>query len=172
MECDACRGTLLEYLDGDLAGPGRGEVEAHLAHCPGCREQLQELQETLALIARIPAPEPPEAFWQQYLRELRQKVAAVERRPRLRNWLPTLLLRPVPALAVGTALILAVFLTWTLTTERPPLPQLASLAFTQELALSQDLDLLQEMELMEAVELLEDWELIRFRVIQGPRKAT
>lgn len=172
MECDTYRSKMLEYLDGDLAGAAQAELEAHLSHCPGCREELHGLQDTVALIARMPAPDPPDAFWHQYLREIRQKVAVKKRRSHLWNWLASLPPRPVPALAVGSALIAAVFLTWTMWAERPPMPQLSSLAVTQQLAISQDLDLLREMDLLEAIDLLEDWELIRFRAIEGPRRAT
>lgn len=172
MQCDACRSTLFEYLDGGLTGADQAELEAHLTHCPGCRAELQDLRETVALVAGLPAPEPPEAFWQQYLRELRQRVAPAPRLPRLRNWFAGLAMRPVPALAVGIAVILAVFLTWTGGPERPPMPELASLNLAQQVALSEDLDLLREMDLLEAIELLEDWDVIRSSAISSPRRAT
>ncbi len=159
MECETWRSKLLEYLDGDLTGATRAELEAHLIQCERCRDELQSLQDTLALIARMPAPDPSEAFWQQYLRELRQKVAPALRLAGLRDWLASLMLRPIPAMAVGIALILAVFLTWNTLTERR-IPPLASLDLTEQLALSQDLDLLRDMELLETLDLLEDWDII------------
>jgi anti-sigma factor RsiW len=172
MTCEAYRSRLLEYVDGDLAGGAQAEIERHLAHCPGCRQEVQALRETLALVARMPAPEPPETFWQQYLRELRQQVAPAPRPTRLRDWFTIPLLRPVPALAVGIALLLAVVLAWQHSPEGPPLPELTSLSVTQQLALSQDLDMLREMDLLEEIDLLEDWEVIQLRTIEGPRKAT
>ncbi|MEE8282421.1 MAG: zf-HC2 domain-containing protein [candidate division NC10 bacterium] len=172
MECEAYRSKLLEYVDRDLTAAAHAELEAHLTRCPGCREEEHALRETLALVARMPAPEPPEVFWQQYLRELRQKVAPAPRLPRLQNWLATLTARPIPALAVGIALFLAVFLTWQSSPERPPIRELTSLDLAQQLVLSQDLDMLREMDLLEEIDLLEDWELIQSRIIEGPRKAT
>jgi len=172
MACEAYRNRLLEYVDGDLAGEAQAEIEGHLAHCSGCREEVQALRETLALVARMPAPEPPETFWQQYLRELRQQVAPAPRSPRLRDWFTIPFLRPVPALAVGIALVFAVVLARQYSSEGPPLPELASLSATQQLALSQDLDILREMDLLDEIDLLEDWELIQSRTIEGPRKAT
>ncbi|MFQ5802074.1 MAG: zf-HC2 domain-containing protein [Candidatus Methylomirabilales bacterium] len=171
MECDACRSKLLEYLEGDLTGPAQADLQTHLTQCPGCREELEGLQETLALIARIPVPEPPEAFWQQYLRELRQKVAAPPWPARLQHWLAGFTLRPIPALAVGIALMLAVFLTWNTPTVQPPAPPVASLDLTEQLALSQDLDLLREMDLLESLELLEDLDVIEFRDIPDRQRA-
>lgn len=171
MECDAYRNKLLEYLDGDLTGTPQTELEAHLTQCPGCREELQSLQDTVALIARMPAPEPSETFWQQYLRELRQKVAAPPWRSRLQKWLAGFMRRPIPAVAVTVALMLAVFLTWDTLTERSPAPPLVSLDLTEQLALSQDLDLLRDMDLLETLDLLEDWEVIEFRGIPDRQRA-
>lgn len=172
MTCEPYRNQLLEYVDGNVTGGARAEIEAHLAHCPGCRQEVQALRDTLALVARMPAPEPPETFWQQYLRELRQQIAPAPRLPRLRDWFTIPLLRPVPALAVGIALVFAVVLAWQRSPEGPPLPELTSLSVTQQLALSQDLDILRDMDLLEDIDLLEDWELIQSRTIEGPRKAT
>ena len=172
MACEAYRSRLLEYVDGDLAGGAQAEIEGHLVHCSGCREEVQALRETLALVARMPAPEPPETFWQQYLRELRQQVAPAPRSPRLPDWFTIPFLRPVPALAVGIALLFAVVLARQYSSEGLALPELASLSVTQQLALSQDLDILREMDLLEEIDLLEDWELIQLRTIDGPRKTT
>lgn len=172
MDCQACRNSLLEYLDGELTGAAKTDLETHLTLCPDCREEVRTLRKTLTLIAGMPAPEPPEAFWQQYLRELRQKIAPAPRLPRLGDWFTTPLLRPVPALAVAILLLSAVVLTWRSSSERPPMAELASLSLTQQLALSRDLDMLQDMDLLEEIDLLEDWELIDSRTIEGPRKAT
>jgi len=172
MACDVYRGQLIEYLDGELAVEMRPELEAHLDQCSGCRAELRDLRETLTLIARIPAPEPSEAFWQQYLREIRQKA---ERVPwwtsALRHWFATLVLRPIPAVAVAAVLVLAAVVTWRTLPERPPTPELASLDLTQQLLVSEDLEVLQEMELLEEWELFEEWELLRSRVIEGSRSA-
>src|SRR5437773_10643961 len=45
-------GTLHAYLDGALPPGERGQVDAHLAECPACRERLAEAR---ALIARADA---------------------------------------------------------------------------------------------------------------------
>lgn len=171
MECDACRNKLLEYLDGDLTGAVRGQFEAHLTECAACRKELQSVQETLALVARMPVPEPSETFWQQYLRELRQKVAAPRWSSRLQGWFAGFMFRPIPAFAVGVALIVAAFLTWNTLSQRPTAPPTASLVLTEQLALSQDLELLRDMDFLEELDLLEDWELIESRVIPDRQRA-
>lgn len=171
MACDVYRDKLIEYLDGELIVAVRADLEAHLDQCAGCRAELQDLRETLSLIAQIPAPEPSEAFWHQYLREIRQKT---ERVPwwtsALRRWSATLVLRPIPAVVVAVVLVLGAVVTWRTLTERPAMPELRSLEMTHQLLVTQDLEVLQEMELLEDWELFEEWELIRFRV-EGSRRA-
>lgn len=171
MACDAYRNRLLAYLDGDLSGEAQAAFEAHLTGCPGCRGELRDLRATVALVAGMPVPEPPETFWRQYRRDLRRKAACVGEPSRLWSWLLVPLRRPVPAVAVGIALTIAVFLTWSRFPGRPPTAELASLNVTQQLVLTQDLDLLRHMELLEAMDLLEDWELIRSLDAHGLRKA-
>ncbi|MGH7352249.1 MAG: anti-sigma factor family protein [Candidatus Methylomirabilales bacterium] len=172
MACDVYRDKLIEYLDGELIVAMRADLEAHLDKCAGCRAELRDLRETLSLIAQIPAPEPSEAFWQQYLREIRQKA---ERVPwwtsALRRWFVTLVLRPIPAVVVAAVLVLGAVVTWRTLTERPTMPELGSLDLTHQLLVTQDLEVLQEMELLEDWELLEEWELIRSRAIEGSRRA-
>ncbi len=172
MACDDYRGKLIEYLDGELGPEMRTDLEAHLDRCSGCRAELRDLRETLSLIARIPAPEPSEAFWNQYLREIRQKAERVPSwTSSLRRWFATLVLRPIPAVAVAAVLLLGAVVTWRTLTERPTMPELASLDLTHQLLVTQDLEVLQEMELLEEWEMLEEWELIRSRVIEGSRRA-
>lgn len=171
MRCEDCRSQLIEYLDGDLTGAAKTNLEAHLNQCLACRDEVHALRETLTLVAQMPAPEPSEAFWQQYLRELRHKVAPAPRL-RLSDWFTVPILRPVPALAAGILLLLAVVLSWERGPDPLPMRELTSLDLTQQLALSQDLDILRQMDFLEEMELLEDWELIDSRTIEGTRKAT
>ncbi len=48
-----------DYLEGDLGVPERAAVEAHLGRCGRCREELQGLRDTVALLRGLPAPTPP-----------------------------------------------------------------------------------------------------------------
>ena len=171
MECSDYRSLLLAYLDGDLAADTRADLDGHLERCPGCRAELQALQETLALVAGIPAPEPSEAFWQQYLREIRLRATPASGTSAWRSWLAPLVLRPIPALVVAGVLVATAALTWLNLPERPALPELASLKLTQHLLVGEDLDVLQEMELLEEMDLLEDWDLLRSRAVPGSRRA-
>jgi anti-sigma factor RsiW len=48
-------GFVLEELD----AAERQRLEAHLAACAGCQDEVTALQATTALLGRLPAPEPP-----------------------------------------------------------------------------------------------------------------
>jgi hypothetical protein len=47
------------YIDGELIGVLREQVEAHLAACPACREELAEMRALSSLLRRQPLPESP-----------------------------------------------------------------------------------------------------------------
>ena len=48
----------------DAIGPeAAARVAAHLADCERCRRQVEELRETLAVVAGADVPEPAPAFW-------------------------------------------------------------------------------------------------------------
>jgi anti-sigma factor RsiW len=63
----ACRkqeAALEGYLEGEMDGPVRERVEAHLAQCPRCAEALAEARESAALLRAgiAPAGEPGDGF--------------------------------------------------------------------------------------------------------------
>ncbi|MGA9119703.1 MAG: zf-HC2 domain-containing protein [Bacteroidota bacterium] len=63
------RGSLYEYLGGELSRVEREGIESHLATCPSCRHDLALLQEALALLPRPddnPAAERPQDFWDAF----------------------------------------------------------------------------------------------------------
>ena len=57
MDCAICDPLLDEYVDGLLGGKPRTEVEAHLAICAPCREQVQQLRALTDLLAAHAEPE-------------------------------------------------------------------------------------------------------------------
>ncbi|NIA22178.1 MAG: hypothetical protein GWP05_09500 [Anaerolineaceae bacterium] len=54
--CD--REQLLLLAAGELDAPATAALEAHLASCRRCAEELEQLRETLALVGRLPEAEP------------------------------------------------------------------------------------------------------------------
>jgi anti-sigma factor RsiW len=60
ISCETAVRRLWDYLDGGLAAPARGEVEAHLATCADCPPHFAFSARTLgALAAARPAAPPP-----------------------------------------------------------------------------------------------------------------
>jgi hypothetical protein len=50
---------LCDHLEGDLSPKEFKRVDAHLAECSACAEELRELRETVALLRGLPDPVPP-----------------------------------------------------------------------------------------------------------------
>jgi anti-sigma factor RsiW len=69
---------LAEYHDGELSPARRRQVEAHLAECPACRAELEQMRQLSALLQDVPLPDvfsSPQLFGAQVaLRVSRQHV--------------------------------------------------------------------------------------------------
>jgi len=63
---------LSAYLDDELTPPQRTEVEAHLASCPRCQGELNEMKTLVTGVAALPKLQPPPRF----LSEVRHKIAS------------------------------------------------------------------------------------------------
>lgn len=88
-EMDPIRLSLAAYLAGALPAAERGSVEAHLAGCAGCREELARLSPLPPLIGRLRAedlqgasPAAPAPLRERTL----QTLAQSRRRDRRRTW--------------------------------------------------------------------------------------
>jgi anti-sigma factor RsiW len=53
------QGFLSAYLEDDLSEADRSTVESHVAGCEVCSEDLRDLRSAVALLRRLPTPEPP-----------------------------------------------------------------------------------------------------------------
>jgi hypothetical protein len=54
--------TLAEYMDGRLGAVARTRVDQQLAACTDCREELEELHATVALLQQLPVEPAPRSF--------------------------------------------------------------------------------------------------------------
>jgi len=119
---------LTAYFDGELDGARRQQVEAHLAECPECRQELEELKtlrQALASLALPPAaPTGAQDFWRGVEAQLPPRqpgppAAPVHARHVLLHWSPGILLLlingvvQVAAVAAAAYLMLAAVLQWT-----------------------------------------------------------
>lgn len=66
MRCNEARDLLSEYLDGTLPIAQIEQVRHHLSECSVCREEYEELSETLNLIHSMPRQEPVFEIWQEF----------------------------------------------------------------------------------------------------------
>jgi len=99
---------LSAYLDGELDGPRKAEVEAHLAACPECAALLEAITIARDALASLPEVEPsPDLLRRLY------EIPERKRRFRLvRDFLLRPSLQPVFAGATGL-LVLVSFLAFT-----------------------------------------------------------
>jgi anti-sigma factor RsiW len=61
MTCLELSQIVTDYLEGALPLPERARFDLHLALCPECRRYLEQMEQTVAALGRIPdAPIPAE----------------------------------------------------------------------------------------------------------------
>ena len=140
-------GDLVLFYYGELDGPGRSRIEAHLADCPACRAELNDIERTLAPL--------PRASVQLTAAEIQQFAARVSARATRR--------RQGIAPAFGGALAAAAVLAVTLFTRQPwggtpstPMhtkgSRIAEVDVVRNLDLLQNLDLLENLDTLQALE--------------------
>ena len=59
MNCELCRQSISDYLEGALDDQMRQEMEVHLAQCSSCREELEALESYLKIAGDLSPIEPP-----------------------------------------------------------------------------------------------------------------
>ncbi|HEY2436283.1 MAG TPA: zf-HC2 domain-containing protein [Solirubrobacteraceae bacterium] len=106
-DCTKIREALPEVALGIADGEQRAFALEHIAHCPDCRRELEQLS-SLAdeLIALAPQREPPPGFENRVLDRL--DVRHPRRRPARRRLRRLAFAAAVPAVAVATALAISI----------------------------------------------------------------
>jgi anti-sigma factor RsiW len=84
--CGGIHDKLEAYLDGELDRRAQSEVEAHLAACPDCQADLEELRQISYLLKAAPQPEltPALTFKAQLMLQLPRRAETPPARPSLR----------------------------------------------------------------------------------------
>lgn len=67
LTCRALVETITEYLDGALSPAEYAAFEAHLRICPGCRNYLGQIRETIQAVGTLRASELSDAEQAQLL---------------------------------------------------------------------------------------------------------
>ena len=151
--CASREPDLVLYHYGELADAERAAIKTHTQDCEGCRRYLAEIGSLLPLTAQV--DDPPQAFWDEYSRELHRKLAGTERQ----SWwqTTTALLRSWAVPAIAAAAVAAVALTITLSKgffqpkEIPPEDQ----SLMEVLPVAENLDFFSNMEILDTMDLLE-----------------
>lgn len=152
--CPAFEEDLVMYYYGDGSAEDRRRVENHLGGCQKCQRFLQDLRGLLPQMAR--PKEMPQTFWDNYYREMKQKLATErERKSWWRTWFAPIGGWMVPAFGTAAIAALAVGLVigkgnWNLQSQRSEevIPQ-EILTDAKELEFFNSLDMLESMPKLE-----------------------
>jgi hypothetical protein len=155
IACKPFEEDLVLHYYGELGGNERAAVEGHLLVCQPCRLYLKELESILPLTVK--PDEPPQAFWDDYSREMRRKLVEANER---RSWWQSLALfsRPWAIPASATALVAVLALTLTLgrgfwTSKEVPRDDET---FMEILPMAENLEFFENMEVLDTMDLLEN----------------
>jgi hypothetical protein len=155
VACTRWEEDLVLHYYGELRGSERTAVEDHMRGCEPCQFYLKELTSVLPLAVK--PDEPPQAFWDNYSREMRRKLTEVEGR---KSWWQSLtsLAQPwaIPVSATAVVAILALTLTfgkgfWN-AKESPQDDE----AFMEILPAAENLEFFRNMEVLDAMDFLEE----------------
>ena len=152
--CRNLEEDLVLYYYGELSEIARRDCEAHLKDCEHCRASLAEMTKLLPMTAAH--DEPPAAFWNDYSRELRQKLdSAAERKSWWQPIAGFFAPFPMPVLATGAMLLLALALTFGKGLWQPSAPAPVDESLMEVLPIAEQLEFFSEMELLDNLDLLE-----------------
>ena len=152
--CRNLEEDLVLYYYGELSDSARSNCETHLKNCEACRASLAEMRRLLPMTAAH--DKPAQAFWDDYGRELRHKLDAVaERETWWRRIVALVAPLPVPALATGAVLLLALALTFGKGLWQPSTPAPIDDTLLEVLPMAERLEFFSDMEILDNLDLLE-----------------
>jgi hypothetical protein len=154
IACTNWEEDLVLHYYGELGGNERTALEEHMRGCEPCRFYLKELESILPLTVK--PDEPPQAFWDDYSREMRRKLTEVKER---KSWWQSLasFLQPW-AIPVSAAIVALLALTLTLGKgfwSSKEVPQ-DDEAFMEILPAAENLEFFKTMEVLDAMDFLEN----------------
>ena len=74
MACGRFRELMMASLDGEICAEERAELESHLADCPDCRREFDELRKLSDLVGEIELPEPSQEDMMKYWPSVYAKI--------------------------------------------------------------------------------------------------
>jgi hypothetical protein len=112
MNCQQCREELVAYLEGLLDPRTQEQIASHVAECPACQAEFQDVLQLTVRLARDGLSAPPVALQNPVIDRILQEQARAIRRLRLRRRLR--IVGIAGTLAVAAALLLAMGMIFTL----------------------------------------------------------
>ena len=106
--CRAIRPLLPVYADGDLSERERHVVQDHLRACAGCREALERMSQTLALIGRRAVKQPASELVQDVTRRVEERLREPRQVLKQVPWHLPAVLAMRPALVIAAVLVFVV----------------------------------------------------------------
>jgi hypothetical protein len=105
MNCQECCEELAAYIEGLLDQTRRGQMEAHMAECPKCRSELEEVRElTVRLLREVP-PMPPVSLENVVMDRILSEQAIQLRRLKMRRRIRVLGMSGATAAAIALCLV-------------------------------------------------------------------
>jgi hypothetical protein len=92
MTCTTISNKLIRLFDEGSLERLPEELQRHIDDCPNCQDAYYELTKLRGTLAAMPAKEPDEAYWINYLPRLRQRMEQVPAKVTGRSlaWAPSL----------------------------------------------------------------------------------
>jgi len=87
MSCPEFERFGLLYLSGELASSDRSAYEDHVRSCSACREELEMVRETWALMEKVPSQRPRARVRKAVLQQARRKKVKTSPLIKVRSWL-------------------------------------------------------------------------------------
>jgi hypothetical protein len=152
--CRQFEEDLVLYYYGELDSSERATVKDHVQGCDPCRLYLKELESILPLTLK--PDEPPQAFWDNYSREMRRKLDAAREG---KSWWRSLgsFVQPwaIPVSATAAVALLALTLSLGKGYWAPrEIPQ-DDEVFMEILPAAENLEFFETMEVLDAMDFLE-----------------
>jgi hypothetical protein len=152
--CADLEENLVLFHYGDLDGAERGTLQAHLQSCAACAGYLKELGTVLPLT--LQADQPPEAFWNDYKRELRQKLDRAEKKSWAQSFGEFFQPRWMPAFATAGVVALALTFTvgsgiWSTNDSQDDAAIMEMLPVAENLEFFKTMDVLDNLDLLESM---------------------
>jgi hypothetical protein len=119
MNCENIKELLNAYIDNLLSEKEKGAVQTHIASCPSCRQELDELTQAVNLVRGLDRVVPPPWFSEQVMINIKKEKKGKGILSRL--FYPLHIKLPIQAFATVAIAVLAIYIYRATSPEMKPL---------------------------------------------------